>query len=352
MRARVSRTALLQSLEAVRGGLSPRDIVEQSSCFVFSGGRVMTYNSEVACQAKSLLPEGLTGAVQAEPLLAVLSKLQEDEVEISTAAGEFLVRGRRRRAGIRMESEVTLPLETVEKPGSWKKLPDDFAEAVKLVQECVSNDEAKFVMTCVHLHPKWVEASDNYQVFRYRTVTGLAGRALVRRDAIKHIVELGVTKVSETESWVHFRNRSGLVFSCRRYTDDYPNLGKTLKFSGEPMEIPRGLKDAAELAGIFTQETSRDDEILVDLSPGLVRVRGQGSAGWATEVKKLKYGGPRLQFNIGANLLAEIVGRHNECEITADRLKVNGGHWTYFTTLGTPDSNGADKKGKSDGNSE
>ena len=45
---RVSREKLMQALEAVSPGLANRELIEQSSCFVFKSGMVMTFNDEVA----------------------------------------------------------------------------------------------------------------------------------------------------------------------------------------------------------------------------------------------------------------------------------------------------------------
>ena len=48
----IDRAKLLAALELVSPGLSPREILEQSSCVVFRGGRIATFNDEVACSVK------------------------------------------------------------------------------------------------------------------------------------------------------------------------------------------------------------------------------------------------------------------------------------------------------------
>jgi hypothetical protein len=346
VRTRVDRVTLLQTLEAVQPGLSTRDIVEQSSCFVFKNGRVITYNSEVACKAPSGLPKELTGAVRAAPLLAVLQKVPDEEIEIEVGEGELLLHGKgRRRAGVRMDAEITLPVDSVERPGTWQALPEDFLEAVKFVQECASKDQSEFKLTCVHLHPKWVEASDNYQVSRYRTATGVREPVLVRKESIRHVVTLGMTEFCETETWIHFRNASKIVLSCHRHTDiEFPKYGKYFRFEGVPMGLPKSLVSAAELAGIFTEEND-DDEVVVTLRPDRpMEVRGHGASGWASEEKKVKYTGPPRTFTISPRQLVEVVNRHSECVTDGNRLRVDGERWTYFTTLGTPSENGKPKK--------
>lgn len=329
----VSRTEFLALLESVAHGLSSRDIIEQSSCFVFSHGEVMTYNDEVACRMATNLK--LKGAVQAAPLLAILQKLPDDELQLATKKGKFVMQGKRRETSIRMEKEVLLPIKNVEKPKKWKKLHPDFVDAIEIAHECTGKDESKFWTTCVHIHPDWIEACDDAQVTRYKMPTGIRKSTLVRGKAIKCIKDLDVRRFSETPTWLHFKNKAGLIISCRRYVEDYPvkDLTRILKVSGTRTQLPKGLMGATDRADVFSSENADNNLVLVELRPGRLKVRGEGVSGDYTEYKKLRYKGEPLEFLIAPKLLQELTRRHNECEITEDRLKVNGGKFQYVSCL-------------------
>jgi len=45
---KINRQEFLDSLEMVKAGLSPREFIEQSSCFAFKEGEVLTFNDESA----------------------------------------------------------------------------------------------------------------------------------------------------------------------------------------------------------------------------------------------------------------------------------------------------------------
>jgi hypothetical protein len=336
---RVSRTDLLQALEAVQPGLSSTDVLEQSASFVFRKGKVITYNEEVYCRAKSPLPPAVLGAVPAAPLLAVLQKIPDDELDVSTAEGELRLAGKRRRSGVRM-AEPQLDLSAVDRPDGWRPLPDRFTDAVQLVQECAGRDVSQFLLTCVHVHPDYLEACDNDQFTRYLLKTGAAAPFLLRRDSVKHICKLDMTEVAETEGWVHFRNPDGLVLGCRRYAEDYPDLSGFLEFHGERMTLPRDLDKAAELAAVFSAENKEDDAVLVRLRDGWLQVKGVGASGWASDTKKVRYHGPVLEFRVGPAMLAQIANKHNDCEIGAGCLRIEGGKWTYLASLAAPEANG------------
>src|SRR6516164_7589427 len=106
-----------------------------------------------------------------------------------------------------------------------------------------------------------------------------------------------------------------------------------IEFKGEPAQLPSGLAVATELAEIFSEENSDANIVRIDLRPGQMRIRGEGNTGRATEVKALKYDGPKMTFFISPILLKQIVKKHTACEITKDKLKVNGGKWVYVTSF-------------------
>lgn len=336
--SRINREELLQQLEAVQPGLSPREIVEQSSCFVFKDGLVMTYNDEISCSHSTNLK--IEGAVQAAPLLSLLRKMIEEEidVQINKETGELQIVGKRRHADLRMDKEILLPTETVERPTKWKKLPEEFPDAINIVQQCAGKDESNFNLTCVHIHPEWLEASDNYQITRYKIATPVKKPTLVRRDSIKHIVSLGMTEISETETWMHFRNPDGLVLSCRRFAEQFPDLSPFLKVKGQPATLPKGLVEATERAEIFSSENVDNDQVLVILKAGKLTIKGEGASGRYTEKRSIKYSGTNLSFRISPKLLIELTKRYNECQISEDRIKVDGGgKFVYVTCLGAND---------------
>ena len=332
---RVNREEFLQVLDSVAYGLSVKEIQEQSKCFVFQNGMVMTYNDEVACRSPSGLEDSVKGAVRSGQLLDLLRQLPDDDLEIEITEEHLVVKGRKRQSGVRMEMEVLLNIDNVEDPTDWRELHDEFSDAISIVHECASKDKTN-IRTHVHLHPKWIEASDNFQICRYRLKTGVESAVLLKSESIKNIVSLGMTEFSETETWIHFRNTNGLVYSCRRFADtgEYPNWSPFLKIEGGiPTTLPKGLKEAAERAKIFSSENADDNDVMVELRPGKLRIVGTGVSGWYKEIKSLKYNGSSLSFLISPELLATISDKHNDCEVTADRLKVDGGKWTYVTIL-------------------
>lgn len=346
----ISREALLSILESVQPGLAQREIVEQGSCFVFMGedGRVWTYNDEIACSCES--PLNITGAVQAQPLLDVLRKMNEETIKFKVADGELIITGAMKQVGVRMEAEVLLPVADIELPSDddWKELPKKFCEAIGLVERCAARDESTFALACVHIHPKHIEAYDNIQMGRYKLKMPVSEHILIRRNSIKHIYQLGVHEMAETRSWIHFRNPNGLVFSCRKTlmseldSASALDVDSIVNFSGQVTAFPKGLTAATERAQVFSATNSDGNLVTVELKNQKLRIKGRGVNGWYMEVTSCAYDGAECSFMIDPELL-RLLTQYEQCEITEGRMKVEVGKFVYVTCLGTPEETKQDE---------
>lgn len=343
--SKINREELLRALEAVQPGLCQREGIEQGTAFCFQSGTVFTFNEELACRAVCPLDKSLTGAVKADKFLEMLKKLSETDLDVECTDSELIVKGKGRKAGFTMEAEILLPVKDVEIPKEWHDLPDGFAEAVAVVQGCTGGEKAEFDLTCVHLHPKWIEACDGVQACRWRMATGLTEPALVRASALKAVVTMGAEQFAETPSWIHFRRGNGkeagsVALSARRYLEEYRDLGPILKVAGTPTRLPEGLEEAADKAVVFSVENTDANLATVELKQGRLTLTGQGMSGWFKESRKCEWQGDPIKFLISPVLLQEVVKKKKEVEISSDRLIIKGenNRWKYVSCLGMPEN--------------
>jgi hypothetical protein len=332
---KVNRGSLLQTLEFVSPGLSSREVVEQSNSFCFKDKKIYTYDDETAVIADS--PLDIEGAVPAEPLKGILHKMDAEYLEIIIDNGKFVIKGKGETTRITMDPKIELPLENLEIPKKWKPLPPRFSEGLKLVESCAGRDETQFTLTCIHLHPNWIEAYDTYQFARFNIDLPLKSPTLVRQVSIKSIIDLEMNQFAKTSHWVHFRNAAGLVLACRSYNQKFPVLGPLAKASGKKIQLPKRLIKTAERAEEMSiYSTDKQNNVRVDLKPGWVHVYGEGLHGDYKGRRKVKYAGPSLSFMIHPQMLAELVKQHNECEVCSGSnkaLKAGFGDFVFVASL-------------------
>lgn len=328
----INREVFLKKLEAVQPGLAKKENLIQSGSVVLKDGAFHTLSEEIYCCAPSGFDPAWEAALPAKPLLGILKKLKGEEFTVSLDDGELLFKGDG-TTGVRIESEVHLPIDLVDKPSMWKPLPRDFTVALGMVWQCASSKLDEWVKTYIHIHPEWVEAWDGFQMARFSLKTTFSQPTLLRKEGVKHLCNLSPTNFCETENWVHFQSDVSTI-SCRRYLDDYPELEKFLAVTGEKVTLPKEIAGEIEKAEEFSKENRDDNVVKVTLSKGEVRVKGTGETGWfRSNPVKLPYKGKPFSFLIPPALLREIVTKYEECIISPDRILVGGGDFAYISAI-------------------
>ena len=151
-------------------------------------------------------------------------------------------------------------------------------------------------------------------------------------------MSLGMNQIAESRSWLHFKNPAGLVMSCRRFlmeevSNNTIDVDQVIDFTGDEVQLPKGISDAAENASVFAADNVDDTTVQVSLSRGRVEIEGRGISGWYQERTKCSYDGDDLVFRIDPKLLGQIVKEHNTAEVVSNRLKVDTGKFCYVTSL-------------------
>jgi len=328
----ILREEFSRLLEAVRPGVSSVQGEDQSNCVIFSSGTMFTYDDMVACSVKS--PFDFECAVRAEPLIKLVGKLKQKELDVSYSKedGGLLVKAKGKRGCVRGEDEIKLKAEDLEAPDDWSKLGKGFGKAVDLVSECVGVDESVFLLTCVHITPGYVEACDNYQACRYRIKTDIGASVLLRGKSLKLAMGLGACEISVTDNWVHFRSAPGQTLSTRRYLESYPDLDQILEETGHEMSFPTNIDDILSRCVVFSTENLGGNHVAVRLKHNLIEIRGDGDYGWYAERKVVDYDDKPLGFLIPPSILARAAGQ-SVCKMSESKLAVTEGRFHYVTSI-------------------
>ena len=343
----LNKTEFLQALDAVRPGLVTRSEILQSNCLVFRNGKVFTFNGNISCRIKSGLPNDLVAVVPAHELISTLHKISAETIVVKKGKRNdenilsFIQKDE--SVWVRMDEEVTLPIDQIEQPKEWQKLSPDFSEAIGVVQDCTASDPQKDLGQ-IHITPNYVEACDGFQLAKYKLKTGFDKSFMIRGDAMKFISPLGMTKVSLTETWIHFKNPSGLVVTVRRTVADseYPDISKFfIMENAKSTVLPNGLGEAVDIATTWAQQILDDGPggmVLLELKKGACRVYGIGLTGGYKKKLKIDYTGKTLRFKISTKILSMICKKFNEVQINEEKLSVTTSRWQYVTSLTPPET--------------
>lgn len=341
---KTNRQNLIKILQAVRPGLASKEILEQTTSFIFTDGKVLTYNDEVAVSHP--LPDDVTleGAVHAKELFALLNKMSDEEVEIEETKNELIVSGQRTKAGIRLEvaSAMGDVLDALGQPSSWTTLPEKFLEGVEFCLFSTGKDMTKPMLICVCIEGENVVSSDSQRITCFNMGEDLGmpkdQMMLIPNTGASSLLSYPVTEYEFTKGWIHFRTKDGVVFSCRDVQGDYP-LKKALSIvesaEGDAVKLPASLSEALERADIFSDSSNKtsSDRVHIFLSEGWIVVRGESEAGWLEEKSRIRYKGPEIDFEVSSQFLRSILSHSGEMQTCQGSLKFEGENFSHVMAI-------------------
>lgn len=331
----IEKAKLQQALEIVKPGLANREIVEQATSFAFMSNRVVTYNDEISI-SHPIDGLNLNGAVKADKLYPLLSKIKNETLDIVMLNNEVIIKSGRMKAGLPVQAEVTLPLkEDIAEKGRWKTLPENFVKFLEFSMSSCSKDMTKGVLICVHISPDgFIEGSNDYCLTKCDLKQELPiQHTLIPATSVVQVVRLNPTKIAEGNGWIHFKNDANTIISCRIWDDEYPNTSNFTIVKGLRLVFPK-LTEALERASIFSKmEHILDEEIVVLIKENRLLMRAESDEGWFEEELNMKYKGDPIQIAITPYLLKGILTETNKCEYTSNKLKFQGEGWFYITAL-------------------
>ena len=343
----IARGALLERLNEARPGLSTKEVLEQSHCFVFSEGTLLTFNEDILVRTTS--PVDFTAVVNAADLLGLLAKLPDDEVDIDLVEGEIRIKGMGspnkeggpsarkssgRRAGIAAATDILLPLNTVPIPEKWSRLGEGALGGILQAAKCCGNDEAQYLATCVHVTPELAEGCDNLRMLRWTGPTGFPSDCLLPAGSVNALEGMEVKKLAVAEGWCHFRVSSGAEISLRISSEPYHSeIDQVLKMKKpEKLLLPANLKEIIKRTE-FAFGADADPVVTVALSEDLLTIRCRKEGAWYKERRAVEYRGRRLEFDINPQFLLEILERTREVAVDESKIKIAYDNIEYVATL-------------------
>jgi len=330
---KTNRTELLKALETVAIGLASKELIEQSTSYIFLEDAVMTYNDEVSVRYPITI--GFTGVVPAKELLSFARKVKTDEIDMEIVDNEIILKSGRIRAGLTLQQEIKLPTGTTDNIGKWKPLPADFGKALKFCMGSCATDMSRFILTNVHVRgTDVVEGSDGHRISQYRLEKSLdCAPFLIPAHICSKIHGYDLKRVCVEDGWVHFLTKDEAIISCRIVSDAYPDTDQYMTVEGYSITFPKELSEALERASIFYKKDYVLDEMVeITLGGGKMVLSAKGIAGWSEEKLRVQ-SEAECVFVITPYLLQDILSQTNTAMIQSPKLLFEGENWKYLTLM-------------------
>lgn len=330
---KIDRQEIQTALEVVKPALASKETIEQTTSFTFKGGRVITYNDQLSIShpVESL---DLEGAIKAEELYKLLSKIGRQNIQLSESESEIVIKAGKSKAGFTLQKEIKLPLDSITPESEWVDLPQDFSDALDFASAACSTDMSRPVFTCIHVHPDgFLEATDTYKIAKYDLAQKIEDELLIPFSAAKEIVKLNPIQFSKSTGWLHFKNDNSTIISCRTFQDDFPDTSKLFEVNGKTVTFPDGVTEALERVAVFSErEIKLDEQVTVEFSGKQLKLFSNSDYGWAEEKLKSETE-EELSFSVAPYLLRDILVKTKSFQVDEKKLMFKGENWQYIAVL-------------------
>lgn len=334
--ATVSTAALQTALERVKPGLARREIFEQSMCFSFIEGKVLTYNDEISISYPIDIP-GVRGAIRAESLYEFLQRVNVAELEITADNAQITIVAGRAKAGIRLDARDLLPRQELGGTGGWAPIPNpqEFSMALKTCAPCCATNMSRPALTGIRVEGQNITAADGYQIVQCALSAPLPGAPfLLPMSSAKELISVPVDEIARSDGWVHFRAPDGTVLSSRLMQDKFPNIAPFLNVSGDAINFPESLREALRRALVFASGAASQGEnfpfVTLKICAGMIEAASEDEHGWFCETIPMEHSGPPIEFRVGAVMLSDLLARATSCIVGEQyRIKFTGDHWEH-----------------------
>lgn len=346
--AKVKREELLACLHQLAPATTKRETIEQSSCFVFTNGRAITFDSTVCCSMASPFGNDVEGGISAKELVSCMSLLDWEELRVTQSDDHIIIRPGVTREGVKectkiyVQPKIVLPFDLVEPPAEedWMVLHPNFGEALGAVcKSCKPSKTSRDTCKVVHITPDTIEATNGAEACRWPMKTGFSEDFLVETERVAQMAPMGMTEVCLGKKWVHFRN-AATKLNCSILLVELESgyilpehMDAVFDFPTHPIRLPKSLINTIKVAEVFTYTNETTNKVLVEFKKGRCRVTGTGPLGQHYCEREVDYDGEDFAFYIDPDRLRTIVEEHPDILLGKKRIKIETNDYSYITAL-------------------
>jgi hypothetical protein len=327
---KLERKKLLDALEKLKPGLSPKELVEQMTQFNFLGKHLVTYNEIISVYVP--FESDFICSVKADVFQGILSKLNEKNMELNLIDEEvkdeegetvlikynlqLLTDSTEAEFPVLIEGDISKAMLELEKQmdGDWLELPKDFSKGAYLCMFSASKDPADNTLTCLKVDGEHLTCNDNTRATWYR-MDGEMEPFLMQAAVAKELKKYFPSHYHVGENWIHFKNESdGTIFNVRRVKGQMKDVRPFFTKEGTDFKVPVELKEAIELAGVVNADDRPLDrlvELSIEKNKAICSAWKDGGAKVKKEVPIPFYSGDEICFFINPDFMMEII-EHSE----------------------------------------
>ena len=286
----ISKKKLMDALRHVMPGVeSDGSILQGADTFVFSGGQIHSFNDAISVTVDFPTDEVIDGAVKAKEFYAILSRLSGDEIKLVADEGRWRLRAGSSKIELQLlDTDLLEHIKGIRKDLKWRALPKTFGAGLIICK--ISCNKSPF--SGVIVSGKRMVSTDERRVNRFDFDVEM-DQLWIADLAVNELARISdLQDYSLTDSWAHFRDAHGIIFSAKRLMDQKFPLDKleavlehNRKVKGDVEgTFPERALEVIDRAATFFIEMDDYKAVRLEFSSRGVDVSAERAAGSYTEM--------------------------------------------------------------------
>jgi hypothetical protein len=324
----MNKQEFLNALLTVKPAIIKNGISDAMDYFFFTKSHVVSFNGTISirCPLKTDFKTFVRGHDLVNLLLGLKAetletKLKEEKLNIQASYGKK-VKVNTNLATI-MDDDFISKIKVINKSvkkAEFKPLPNNFSNGIRPCSSVHVIGELDSVLSCALINGNVCMSSDNQRIIK-STLDSKMDKMLVKCSEIEKLLSINPTSYCITDSWIHFKNDNGVIFSIIKVDGDFPDIESLLDFEGQKLILPKDLTDGINIVEIFVDSMS--PYINISFKKHECRLSISSSYGdieYSAKIKKYK--GKEVKFSINPEFLKSMIKHTTKMLLSKDNEKL------------------------------
>lgn len=346
----MNRKKLEEVLLLIKPGLAKKTTdINQTTHFIFNGDEAITFNDRICISHP--FKTNFSCSVPADEFYQIITKIIDDEIDISTELGEdgnlqgLTIKGKKVKARIAAQSEgqVIEMINILDFPEARKiakPIPKDFKEGLSLCIFSTAKDMSSPILTCLYINGGIIASTDDLRIGEYKMEKSLKKRFLLPASAVAELLKFDIVKFSLSppdesgeSSWAFFHTEDNVAFCCRLVSGQFPDYAPFLEgFPEEELELPEEIQSMIETAAVLANEESDEKEIEVIIDSGKIKCKGQNKIGWIESESRIQTK-TNARFVINSSFFHHILSHTKKMSFSEGKALFKSGQFRHVIAL-------------------
>jgi len=339
----IKKDDFISVLNAVKPGLSRKEIIEQQGHFIFTGSSLVTYNDLLCIHYP--FETDFKCSVKAEDLEKILSKITNiDTIDISLSDDIFHIKAKGLHVKLHTlheDSQMVLDdikalQEQINGCENWFPVPKNFLEGVSLCKWAASKDETLGRLTCIKVDGEDMMSSDGIRASWFK----LEGKMcevpfLFKASTAGMLPVMEIEEAALSESWLHLATKENAMYSIRLVKGDFPDILKHFNdIEGPKIKLTKDIVNSVELSSVMSEgKLPEDKAVLVHIEKDKMEFFSKNDRGSVMKEIQVESTDESRLFSINPHLLLQILDKSTTMTIQETNVIFESGSFKHLLLM-------------------